>query len=205
MCGSRRCRSATRTAGPTPTRAPLTILVPTHNPGAPLVTPTPDRPHTLPTPRKAADQYVVVAGDTLGSIAAANGISVDALERANNLSGGSVLNIGQERHARERVRVPERKVSRGERGRGKVLRRIVIVDEVFPEEGVAEENLPEKEDQHKREGGDRMPQAKRRGAARGVSLALADGGTHRPRRRTHDARTLSTVMYCMQLFGHSGE
>ena len=85
----------TRTAGPTPTRAPLTILVPTHNPDASLVTPTPDRPRTLPTPRQAADQHVVAAGDTLGSIAEANGISVEALEQANGLSGTSVLSIGQ--------------------------------------------------------------------------------------------------------------
>ncbi len=86
---------ATRTAGPTPTRAPLSVLVPTHNPDAALVTPTPDRPHALPTARLSAEQYVVAAGDTLGSIADANGISVEALEQANSLSGSSVLNIGQ--------------------------------------------------------------------------------------------------------------
>lgn len=85
----------TRTAGPTPTRAPLKILIPTHNPDAPLVTPTPDLPRTLPTPRKAADQYVVQAGDTLGSVAQAYGISVAELEQQNNLTDSSVLSIGQ--------------------------------------------------------------------------------------------------------------
>ncbi|HEY2982300.1 MAG TPA: hypothetical protein VGJ22_14035, partial [Anaerolineales bacterium] len=43
---------ATRTAGPTPTRADLSVtLPPTRAVDAPLVTPTPDRPRTLPTPR----------------------------------------------------------------------------------------------------------------------------------------------------------
>ena len=85
----------TRTAGPTPTFAPLTISIPTRNPSAPLVTPTPDFPRTLPTPRQAAAQYVVQAGDSLGSIAQVYAISVEDLERANNLTNSSVLSIGQ--------------------------------------------------------------------------------------------------------------
>ena len=86
---------ATRTPGPTPTLAPLTILIPTRKPGSPLMTPTPDTPRSLPTPRQAAQQYVVVSGDSLGSIADSYGISVEELEKANNLSNDSVLNIGQ--------------------------------------------------------------------------------------------------------------
>src|SRR5512143_164288 len=85
----------TRTAGPTPSLAPLTVLIPTRKPQAPLTTPTPDRPHTLPTPRQAAQQYVVAAGDTLGSIAEAYGVSVQDLERANNLNSDGLLSIGQ--------------------------------------------------------------------------------------------------------------
>ncbi len=85
----------TRTPGPTPTLAPLTVLVPTRKPGAPLVTPTGDPPRSVPTPRDAAQGYVVVAGDTLGSIAQTYGISVEALEQANNLTNESVLSIGQ--------------------------------------------------------------------------------------------------------------
>lgn len=85
----------TRTAGPTPTRAPLSVLVPTRNPDASLVTPTPDSPRVLPTARQSADQYVVQPGDTLGSIAQTYGISVDILEQANGLDGSSVLSIGQ--------------------------------------------------------------------------------------------------------------
>src|SRR5512143_3259785 len=54
----------TRTAGPTPTLAPLTVLIPTRKPNAPLVTPTADHPHPLPTARQVAQQYIVTAGDT---------------------------------------------------------------------------------------------------------------------------------------------
>lgn len=86
---------ATRTPGPTPTRAPLTIIIPTRQAGAPLMTPTPDMPHTLPTPRQGAKQYTVQSGDSLGSIAQAYGISVEALEQANSLTNSSVLAIGQ--------------------------------------------------------------------------------------------------------------
>ncbi len=85
----------TRTPGPTPTLAPLTVLIPTRDPNAPLTTPTPDQARTLPTPRQESSQYVVQAGDSLGSIAQSYGVSVDALEKANNLNNSSVLGIGQ--------------------------------------------------------------------------------------------------------------
>ena len=85
----------TRTPGPTPTRAPLTVLIPTRKPGAPLTTPTADLPHPLPTPRQDAAQYVVRAGDSLGSIAAAYGISAEALAQTNEIALESVLSIGQ--------------------------------------------------------------------------------------------------------------
>src|SRR5512135_3278515 len=85
----------TRTPGPTPTRAPLTVAIRPRDPNAPLMTPTPDVPHGLPTRRTNSQQYTVLAGDTLASIAQAYGISVDALEQANDLSNTSVLGIGQ--------------------------------------------------------------------------------------------------------------
>ncbi len=85
----------TRTPGPTPTRAPLTVVIRPLDPNAPLVTPTPDMPRSLPTRRADAQQYSVQAGDSLGSIAQAFGISVDALEAANSLTNSSVLSIGQ--------------------------------------------------------------------------------------------------------------
>jgi LasA protease len=85
----------TRTAGPTPTRAPLSVTVPAHDPNAPLVTPTPDVPRILPTPRQNANQYTVQAGDTLATIAQNYGVSVGALIRANHLADANTLSIGQ--------------------------------------------------------------------------------------------------------------
>lgn len=87
--------SPTRTAGPTPTRAPLSVTVPPHDPDAPLVTPTPDRPRILPTPRRNANQYTVQAGDTLSSIAQSYGVSVETLKQANGLADENTLEIGQ--------------------------------------------------------------------------------------------------------------
>jgi len=84
----------TRTAGPTPTRAPLSVTIPAHDPNAPLVTPTPDLPRLLPTPRLNADQYVVQAGDTLGSISQRYGVSLGALMQANSLSDPNLLTVG---------------------------------------------------------------------------------------------------------------
>ena len=86
----------TRTPGPTPTRAPMSVSLPTpRDPNASVVVPTPDVPRTLPTPRSQRDQYVVQAGDTIGSIAAKYGISPNALMQANGLTEAAILNIGQ--------------------------------------------------------------------------------------------------------------
>src|SRR5688572_1654347 len=80
--------------GPTPTRAALSVPVPTRNPQSAGTTPTPDLPHPLPTQRDFLDQYTVQAGDTLGSIARAYGISLEALMQANGLNEASILAIG---------------------------------------------------------------------------------------------------------------
>ena len=85
----------TRTPGPTSTFAPLSIIIPTHNPNLPLTTPTPDTLRKLPTPRLSANQYSVQAGDTLGSIAQQYGVSVDALMQANKITDANSLAIGQ--------------------------------------------------------------------------------------------------------------
>ncbi|MGE5252141.1 MAG: LysM peptidoglycan-binding domain-containing protein [Bacteroidota bacterium] len=86
----------TRTAGPTPTRASLSVtLPPKRDPSLPISTPTPDTPRALPTPRQSADQYVVQAGDTLGSIAQQYGVSVQVLMESNGLADGNILSIGQ--------------------------------------------------------------------------------------------------------------
>ncbi len=86
----------TKRVGPTPTLAVLSVtLPPTRLPGVPIVSPTPDTPRRLPTPRQAVDQYVVQAGDTLGDIARRYGVSLLALTQANGLSEADVLSVGQ--------------------------------------------------------------------------------------------------------------
>ena len=85
----------TRTRGPTPTRAPLSVTIPAHNPAQPLETPTPDLTHILPTPRQDASSYTVQAGDTLGSIAQNYGVNVDTLKQANSIVDENLLAVGQ--------------------------------------------------------------------------------------------------------------
>jgi LasA protease len=80
--------------GPTPTRAPLSIVLPPRNPGSSPSVPTPDPPHLLPAPRQVVDQYTVQPGDTLGRIAQQYGISLEALMQANGLNESSILSIG---------------------------------------------------------------------------------------------------------------
>ena len=85
--------SATVPRGPTPTRAPVSVTLPSR--GSSIgITPTPDSPHPLPPPREYVDQYSVQSGDTLGSIARKYGITLDALMQANGLNESSVLLIG---------------------------------------------------------------------------------------------------------------
>jgi LysM repeat protein len=83
-----------RSDGPAPTRAPISVIIPSPNPNSSRTTPTPDAPHALPTQRDFLDQYSVQAGDTLGSIAQAYGITLEALMQANGLNETSVLSIG---------------------------------------------------------------------------------------------------------------
>jgi LasA protease len=85
--------NANATHGAPPPRAPISVTISPLN--TDLYTPTPDQPHALPTVRQSADSYTVQAGDTLGSIANAYGISLDSLMKANALDESSVLSIGQ--------------------------------------------------------------------------------------------------------------
>lgn len=85
---------ATQMAGPTPTRAPISVEVSPRNPNSAQTTPTPDTPHILPTQRDALDEYTVQSGDTLGNIAQKYGISLEALMQANGLNESSVLMVG---------------------------------------------------------------------------------------------------------------
>ncbi len=84
----------TATREPTPTRIPLTVSPIVIGEGdRVLTTPTPDAERILPTPRQDADQYVVQAGDTLGSIAFQYGISIDMLQEANNITDPNLLKV----------------------------------------------------------------------------------------------------------------
>jgi LysM repeat protein len=80
--------------GPTPTFAPLSVSIPVREDGAPLVTPTPDAPRSLPTPRQLANEYVVQPGDTLGSVAKYFGVGLASLLEANDLSEEDILALG---------------------------------------------------------------------------------------------------------------
>ncbi len=87
--------TATVTREPTPTRAPLSIALPTLAlTDQPLSTPTPDAARILPTPRQNAEQYVVQEGDILGFIAERYGISVKTLMEANNITDPNLLYAG---------------------------------------------------------------------------------------------------------------
>jgi len=80
--------------GPTPTRAPLSVVIPVHNSNSAAIAPTPDAPHELPPPRQFVDQYTVQPGDTLGSIAQSYGISLTTLMQANGMDESSILSVG---------------------------------------------------------------------------------------------------------------
>lgn len=84
--------------GATPTRAPVSITVPSNlssaNSNRQPATPTPDAPHLVPTQRDTLDQYTVQPGDTLGTIASQYGISLSALMQANGLTEASMLTVG---------------------------------------------------------------------------------------------------------------
>lgn len=68
----------------------------TITPGGPVLTPTPDAPHPIPTLRSDPLQYAVQPGDTLGQIAQRYSVSLDAMIDANQLRNPNVLEVGQE-------------------------------------------------------------------------------------------------------------
>lgn len=86
------------TPSPSPTTRPTVAPSPT-----PVATPSPTaaatatpRPATpKPSPKATTRTYVVRPGDSLSSIAAAFGISVEQLSAANHLSDPNQLSIGQ--------------------------------------------------------------------------------------------------------------
>ena len=88
--------AATQRIGPTPTLVPLNIQFrPTRIPGLPIISPTPDSPRVLPTPRVEPGNHMVQSGDTLGIIAQQYGVSLEALMLANGLSDADLISPGQ--------------------------------------------------------------------------------------------------------------
>jgi len=90
-----RTSSPTPTHKPTPSRVPLTVSpVASADSQQAQFTATPDQLRVLPTPRQDSIQYIVKAGDTLGSIALQFDISVKALMDANSLTDPNLLDVG---------------------------------------------------------------------------------------------------------------
>lgn len=71
------------------------FLPPTRMPGSPILTPTPDEPHALPEMRREPEQYVVQAGDSLGTIAQRYGVTLEQLITANDIQNANLLEVGQ--------------------------------------------------------------------------------------------------------------
>jgi len=69
---------------------------PTRSPGEPAPTPTPDRPHTLPTLRTDPEKYIAQPNDTYGKIANNHGVSLQDLIDENEIIDENLLLVGQE-------------------------------------------------------------------------------------------------------------
>jgi LasA protease len=80
----------------TGTPSPLAFLPPTRLPGSPILSPTPDTPHVLPTARSKTLDYVVQPNDTLGLISRKYGIGIPGLMEANKLTNPDLLSVGQQ-------------------------------------------------------------------------------------------------------------
>ncbi|MBN1669260.1 MAG: LysM peptidoglycan-binding domain-containing protein [Anaerolineales bacterium] len=83
------------TSGSNPTSTQIPFASDPRQPGAPILTPTPDDPHPLPGLRTEPEQYVAQPGDTLGAIADRFGISVAEIAEASQISNVNVLSVGQ--------------------------------------------------------------------------------------------------------------
>jgi LasA protease len=77
----------------TTTSTPLFAIQ--RSPGAPILSPTPDLPHLIPTQADAPQQYVVQSGDMLGAIAERYSVPLDEMIKANNLTDPDHLEVGQ--------------------------------------------------------------------------------------------------------------
>lgn len=68
---------------------------PTRVPGSPILTPTADAPHPIPTVRSEEEEYLIQSGDTLGKVAAAYGVSLDEIIAANEITNPNIVEVGQ--------------------------------------------------------------------------------------------------------------
>ncbi|MBX3002871.1 MAG: LysM peptidoglycan-binding domain-containing protein [Anaerolineales bacterium] len=82
-------------ATPQGAAAPPPTLPPTRDPNTPILTPTPDAPHTQLALRSEASQYTVQPGDSLNAIAERMGLSLQQLLAVNAIVNPNALNVGQ--------------------------------------------------------------------------------------------------------------
>lgn len=71
------------------------VTLATREPSFTQFTPTPDAPHSLPTLRTTAEQYIVQPGDSLAGIAALYNLDISMLIEANSLINPNYLEVGQ--------------------------------------------------------------------------------------------------------------
>jgi len=74
---------------------PAPTLPPTRDPNLPIVSPTPDNAHNLPTLRGDFIEYQVQPYDFLSSIAERFGVTLEELIAANDLADPNQLEVGQ--------------------------------------------------------------------------------------------------------------
>lgn len=77
----------------TPTAA--WYLSATREPDAPILTPTPDPPHVIPTLRLEPFEYTVQSGDSLAAIGEMYRVAPETIASANQLDDPNALSIGQ--------------------------------------------------------------------------------------------------------------
>ncbi len=69
-------------------------LPPIRQPGSPILSPTPDAPHFPAGTPRGIETYTVQSGDTLGAISLRYGVSIQAIQSANNLPDPDTLSVG---------------------------------------------------------------------------------------------------------------
>lgn len=71
------------------------LMPPTHAPGEPILTPTPDAPRILPAFRDESLEHIVRWGDTLQMIADTYQVSMELIIRENNIQNPNLISPGQ--------------------------------------------------------------------------------------------------------------